>query len=46
MDGLPRPEAAYALLIGASEFEDAACYGPLPGAYRGVTRLAELVAKI
>jgi hypothetical protein len=43
VDGLPRPEAAYALLIGAGEFEDAACYGPLPGAYRGVTRLAELV---
>jgi hypothetical protein len=43
VDGLPRPEAAYALLIGAGEFEDAACYGPLPGAYRSVARLAELV---
>lgn len=43
MAGLPEPGAAYALLIGVSEFEDSSAYKPLPSTHASVTKLAALL---
>jgi Caspase domain len=43
MTRLPDPAAAYALLIGVGEFEDAAHYAPLPSAHASVGKLAALL---
>ena len=40
---LPDPRTAYALLIGASEFDDSSYYQPLPSCQASAKRLAELM---